>query len=97
MGTAARECLFSDDMEDAYVFLMTHPNVSEPLGRDKTKSDTFELPLVNVGAGGEFSIKSLAGPIRKVVGYGGRIIFDTIEPEGTPRKLLDVERFKRCG
>lgn len=98
-GMAMREFLFSDDMAHACVFLMTLPDAEyrELLGSDELKSGKFEPPLVNIGAGHEISIKDLAGLIREVVGYDGKIVFDTTKPDGTPRKLLDIEKLTRRG
>ncbi len=98
-GAAMREFLFSDDMADACVFLMTLPDAEfrELLGSDETKSGKFEPPLVNIGAGEEISIRNLAGLIQEIVGYDGKIVFDTSKPDGAPRKLLDIEKLKRRG
>ena len=98
-GAAMREFLFSDDMADACVFLMTlpEPRFAELLGSDETKSGKFEPPLVNIGAGEEISIRNLAQLIREVVGFEGDVVFDTSKPDGTPRKLLDVGRLKKRG
>jgi len=52
---------------------------------------------VNIGIGKEISIADLADLIKKVVGYNGKIVFDTTKPDGTPRKLLDVTKLNRLG
>ena len=98
-GMAMREFLFSDDMADACVFLMTLPDVEFRglLGSDETKSGNFEPPLVNIGAGEEISIKNLAELIQEIVGFNGKIVFDTSKPDGTPRKLLDIDKLKQRG
>ena len=98
-GRAMREFLFSDDMADACAFLMALPDIEFRglLGSDETKSGKFEPPLVNIGAGAEISIRGLAELIREIIGFDGKIVFDTSKPDGTPRKLLDVDRLKQRG
>jgi GDP-L-fucose synthase len=48
--------------------------------------------IVNVGVGEDITIGELAGIVKRVVGFEGRMTFDTTKPDGTPRKLLDVTR-----
>lgn len=91
-GTPRREFLCSDDMADACVYLM---NLDEQaydglLGSDESVTRRFEPPLINVGMGEDVTIKHLAELIGGVVGYSGKIVFDTSKPDGTPRKLMDV-------
>ena len=81
-GTPKREFLHVDDMADASVYLMQ-------------KYDGFDF--VNVGVGEDVSIKELAEIVRKVVGYNGKLKFDTTKPDGTPRKLLDVTKLNDMG
>ncbi|MBA2710870.1 MAG: GDP-L-fucose synthase [Tatlockia sp.] len=81
-GKQMREFLHVDDMADACLFLM------EQQGSDK---------IYNVGAGVDISIRELAEIIMDVVGFKGDIVFDTTKPDGTPRKLLNVERMKHLG
>jgi GDP-L-fucose synthase len=52
---------------------------------------------VNVGTGTDVSIKELAQLICKVVGYDGKLVFDTSKPDGTPKKLLDVSKINSLG
>ena len=52
---------------------------------------------INVGTGEDVTIAEFARLIAKVVGYEGRIVFDTSRPDGTPRKLLDVSRLAALG
>jgi GDP-L-fucose synthase len=52
---------------------------------------------VNAGTGKEISIKALTELVAKVVGYEGRILWDTSKPNGTPRKLLDGSKAERLG
>ena len=52
---------------------------------------------VNAGTGKEVTIKALAESVAKIVGYNGKIKWDTTRPNGTPRKLLDVSKATRLG
>jgi GDP-L-fucose synthase len=55
------------------------------------------LSHINIGTGEDLAIHDLAKAIGEVVGYQGRIAFDTSKPDGTPRKLMDVGRMKSLG
>jgi GDP-L-fucose synthase len=81
-GTPRREFLYVDDLADACVHLME---------RD------YDGPLVNIGTGTDVTIRELAETVMDVVGFEGRIVFDTRKPDGTPRKLLDVSRLAGLG
>ncbi len=81
-GTPKREFLFVDDLADACVFLMEH-NISEG--------------IYNVGTGKDVTIRELAETVMDVIGFQGKIVFDTSKPNGTPRKLLDISRMKQLG
>ena len=98
-GTPRREFLYSDDMADACVFLMNLPDVSYRalLGSDESLSGRFEPPLVNIGVGEDLSIAELAAAVAAVVGSRGRIGYDASQPDGTPRKLMDVTRLAQAG
>ena len=98
-GTPRREFLFSDDMADACVFLMNLPDerYQALLGSDETASGRFEPPLVNIGIGTDVTIKELAELVRQTTGFSGDIAFDTTQPDGTPRKLMDVGLLARTG
>lgn len=81
-GTPRREFLHVDDLADAAVFLM----------------ERYEDPkIINVGVGTDVSIAELAEIVTDVVGFKGKIEFDTSKPDGTPRKLLDVSRLEGLG
>jgi GDP-L-fucose synthase len=88
-GTALREFLYVDDLADASLFVM------ERLEADELYEQG--LSHLNVGTGKEISIAGLAEIIKDIVGYGGKIIYDTDKPDGMPRKLLDVSRLKAIG
>ena len=95
-GTPYREFLFSDDMAQACLFLMSLPDekFKSLLGSDRNDG---LAPLVNIGVGKDLTIKELALSIKDVVGFKGNINFDTSKPDGTPRKLLDVHRLTELG
>jgi len=81
-GSAYREFLHVDDLAEACLFLM----------------EEYDLPeLVNVGCGEDITIRDLAMLVGKVVGYSGKIEWDTTKPDGTPRKLLDVSKLASLG
>jgi GDP-L-fucose synthase len=92
-GTVRREFLHSDDMADACVFLMNLPDeVYGPIVQSESQA-----PLFNLGCGEDLTVRELAELIGEVVGFKGRLAFDTSKPDGTPRKLLDVSRMKELG
>lgn len=81
-GTPKREFLFADDLAEACHFLM----------------ETYNEPeLVNVGTGIDQSIGELAMLIKEIVGFKGKIVFDSSKPDGTPRKLMDVSKLHGLG
>ncbi len=81
-GTPRREFLYVDDMADALVFLMARYS---------------REGQINVGTGKEVTIAGLAERIAETVGYGGRFVYDSGKPDGTPRKLTDVSRLNALG
>ncbi len=81
-GTPKREFLHVDDLADACLFLMENYNSRE---------------IVNVGTGFDLSIKDLALLIKKCTGYTGEIHFNSEQPDGTPRKLLDTTKINNLG
>lgn len=81
-GSPLREFLYVDDLANLCVFLMNNYSGDE---------------TVNAGTGKELTIKELAEMVARVVGYKGRIEWDTTRPNGTPRKLLDVSKAARLG
>ncbi len=98
-GTPRREFLYSDDMAEACVFLLTLPEERylPLLGDTGLSEERFAPPLVNIGAGADITIRELAELVQKTVGYAGELVFDTSRPDGTPRKLLDVSRLAQAG
>lgn len=91
-GTPRREFLYCEDMASACVYLMTLSNEAY----DVFLSDALP-PLVNIGAGEDITIADLARMICAVVGYQGKVKFDSSRPDGTMRKLLDVRLLKSRG
>lgn len=91
-GTPKREFLYSDDMADACLYLMNLPD-------EKFSSllTPYSSPLINIGCGKDQTIREVAELVKEVVGYTGRIVFDTSKPDGTPRKLLDIGRLETLG
>ena len=81
-GSPLREFLYVDDLANLCVFLMNHYSGNE---------------TVNAGMGKELTIKELTELVAKVVGYTGKIEWDTTKPNGTPRKLLDVSKATALG
>lgn len=91
-GTPRREFLYSDDMAAACIHLMKLPDdrYGALLGSDESVTGRFEPPLVNIGVGEDMSIADLAEAVRQTVGFRGTLQFDATQPDGTPRKLMDV-------
>ena len=81
-GSPRREFLYVEDLANLCVFLMNHYQGSE---------------TVNAGTGQEITIKDLAELVARVVGYTGKICWDTEKPNGTPQKLLDVSKATALG
>jgi GDP-L-fucose synthase len=81
-GTPRREFLHVDDLADACYFLLQNYN---------------EQGLVNIGCGTDVSIKELAELIVAEVGYKGKLLFDSTKPDGTPRKLMNIQKINNIG
>ena len=81
-GSPKREFLHVEDLASACFFLLQNYNEKE---------------LVNIGCGEDISIKDLALTIKKVVGFEGELTFDTSKPDGTPRKLLSMDKLYGLG
>jgi GDP-L-fucose synthase len=90
-GEPKREFLFVDDLAEACVQIMNIPRLS--LDSDLISFDSF----LNVGSGFELSIRELSSMISDVIGYEGKIVFDTTKPDGPPRKYLDSTRILGLG
>lgn len=81
-GTPTREFLFSDDLADGLVFLMSKYN---------------DPDIINIGPHREVSIKDLSELVSELVGYKGKIVWDTSKPNGTPRRALDTSKMDELG
>jgi GDP-L-fucose synthase len=81
-GNVRREFLHVDDCADALLHILTHMSEAEP---------------INVGTGEDVTITELAQLVAETVGFEGDIVTDTSKPDGTPRKMLDVDKLKRSG
>ena len=81
-GSPKREFLHADDLGSACLFLLEHYDSDSP---------------INVGVGKDIAIHGLAELIQEIVGYSGKIVWDTSKPDGTPQKLLDVSRINKLG
>lgn len=81
-GKARREFLHVDDLASAVIWLMERYNEAEH---------------INIGCGSDVMIAELAEMVRQVVGYQGKIVWDTSKPDGTPVKRLDVFRLQSMG
>jgi GDP-L-fucose synthase len=93
-GTPRREFLYSDDLADACVFIMETVR-SEEDGR-KNRGATRNTHI-NIGTGRDVSVRELAEMIIGITGFRGAVAFDSSKPDGTPRKLLDVEKLEKLG
>ncbi len=81
-GSPFREFLYSDDLAEACVFLM-----------ERYSDEQF----INIGSGSEITIKELAEMVGRIIGFEGKIVWDTSKPDGTPRKLMDSSRLFAMG
>jgi GDP-L-fucose synthase len=81
-GAPLREFLYVDDLAEACIFLM-----------ENYSNEDF----LNAGSGSDVTIKELAETIQRIVGYAGKIVWDTSKPDGTPRKLMDSSRLFALG
>ena len=88
-GSPKREFLYVDDLAEAIVFLLENIEAK----------DLYEkgISQINVGTGEDLTIGELAQLIADVVGFKGRIVYDSSKPDGTPRKLMDVSRINSLG
>ena len=92
-GTPLREFLYVDDLANLCVFLMNNYS-----GRSTNGQETPDyMATVNAGTGKELTIRQLTETVARIIGYNGRINWDTSRPNGTPRKLLDVSKAARLG
>ncbi|MEV6022764.1 GDP-L-fucose synthase [Streptomyces sp. NPDC052036] len=81
-GDSRREFLHVEDLADAVLWLLAHHRAKR---------------FLNVGTGQDISVRELAERIRRLVGYEGALVFDASEPDGMPRKALDVSALHAAG
>jgi GDP-L-fucose synthase len=81
-GKPKREFLAADDLGDACIFVMKHYS---------------DEGFLNIGTGQEVSIREFAEVVADIVGYCGKLVFDTGRPDGPPRKLLNVSKLSTLG
>jgi GDP-L-fucose synthase len=81
-GRPLREFLHADDLAEACVFLM-----------ERYSDEQF----INIGSGGDLTIKALAELVQRIIGFTGEIVWDSSKPDGTPRKLMDSSRIFDLG
>jgi GDP-L-fucose synthase len=90
-GTPRREFMYVDDMADACLHVMELPREIYEI------NTTPMLSHINVGTGSDVTIGHVADIISSVIGYRGKIEFDTSKPDGTPRKLMDSSKLASLG
>ena len=90
-GKPMREFLYVDDMADASIHVM---NLDKSIYDENTEP---MLSHINVGTGIDCTIRTLVETVAKVVGFNGKVKFDTTKPDGAPRKLMNVARLKSLG
>ena len=94
-GNPLREFLHVDDFARAVIFLLEN---WDPFSTDTTLDENnYPLDFLNVGTGKDISIYNLANKIADLIDYKGKIIWDKSKPDGTPRKVLDIQRIKDLG
>ena len=81
-GRPSRDFIFADDLADATIFIAKNYSENEPL---------------NIGTGKDYTIQELASTIQEVVGYGGKIVYDTSQPEGVIMKLQNISKLSKLG
>lgn len=92
-GKPLRDFLWSEDMADACIFVMNNIDF-EDMAMDKKEIRNCHI---NIGTGEEISIKNLAQMIAKVIGYNGKIRFNSTQPDGAMRKLTDTSKLASMG
>lgn len=102
-GKPKREFLHSDDMADACVYLMEQVDFHKIVGQPKEKVTSTNRDLevrnthINIGMGDDLSIQELAELIKSIVGFKGDLHWNTDKPDGTIRKLMNVDKLNKLG
>ncbi len=81
-GQPKREFLYVDDLAQACIQMMNHKE---------------GIDLINIGSGQDLTILALAELIQEIVGFKGKLVFDTKMPDGTPRKILNIDKANEMG
>jgi GDP-L-fucose synthase len=92
-GTPRREFLYSDDMADATVFIMNKIDFKDTIEGKREVRNTH----INIGTGKDITIKELAQIVCDIVGFDGKILWDSTKPDGMMQKLLDVSKLHNFG
>ncbi len=92
-GKPHREFLHSDDMADACTYIMENVDF-EDVSKDK---EEVRNTHINIGTGKDLTIKELSELVKKIVGFTGEITWDVSKPDGTPQKLLNVDKLHSLG
>jgi GDP-L-fucose synthase len=100
-GTPRREFLNSNDMAGACVYLMENIDFKDIIKNQISKSGRQSSEIlnthINIGTGKDMTIKELSETVQKVVGFKGKISWNTAKPDGTMQKLLDVSKLNSLG
>ncbi len=92
-GTPRREFLWSEDLADACIFLMNNISFKDLSYNSKEIRNTH----INIGTGIDITINELAELIKKIVGFKGKLVFNSEKPDGTMRKLISVDKIQKLG
>ena len=98
-GAPMREFLWSEEMADACVYLMENVDFKDVIFKPSTLNPKPDIrnTHINIGTGKEISIKQLAGLIKTITGFKGKLVFNSSKPDGTMRKLTDVSKLHALG
>lgn len=92
-GKPYREFMHVTDMAEACVFIMENVDFKDLTSNMKEVKNT----QINIGTGIDLTIKELAETVKRIVGFSGQLSFNPEQPDGTPRKLLDVSKLHKLG
>jgi GDP-L-fucose synthase len=101
-GSPMREFLHSDDMADACVYIMENIDFDDLVENRKKKLGEIAIKEkrnthINIGTGQDLTIKALAEKVQQIVGFEGNLVWDSDKPDGTMRKLLNVDKLHNLG
>lgn len=88
-GTPKREFLYVEDLADAVYYIMQNIDAKDLYDKG--------ISHINIGTGEDLTISELVGIIADVIGFKGKIEYNTSKPDGTPRKLMDISRLHSLG